>query len=77
MIVVLSPPGRISASTASRSFELRTSTLSTPKLLSAFRCASKSPCNANTPIVLFGSVFIVIVYHAVGTQIEEETSSAV
>src|ERR671937_1371935 len=48
-IVVLSPPGRIRASTASRSVARRTGTPSTSHARSAARCSRKSPCRARTP----------------------------
>src|SRR5579875_2022309 len=51
-IVVDSPPGRMSASTCSRSRSVRTSLAGKPNRCTVFRCASKSPCNAKTPIVI-------------------------
>ena len=55
-MVVLSPPGIIIPSISSRCLGSRTGipVTSTPNIeaakTSAFRCASKSPCNANTPM---------------------------
>src|SRR6266550_8503554 len=48
-IVVLSPPGMISASTSSSCSGLRTSTPSTPSRSSVARCSAKSPWRPRTP----------------------------
>ena len=51
-IVVLSPPGRISPLTPSRSAGRRTRTPSTPIASSVSRCSRKAPCRARTPIFM-------------------------
>src|SRR3954453_11161117 len=54
-IVVLSPPGRISPETSSRSAGSRTRTPSTPIARSVARCSAKAPCSASTPIFIVRS----------------------
>src|SRR4051812_32456772 len=51
-MVVLSPPGRISALTPSRSPGRRTGTPSTPIDASVWRCSRKAPWSASTPIFM-------------------------
>src|SRR5215204_3456018 len=52
-MVVDSPPGTMIPARPSRSSTARTSTGSTPSLLSICACSRKSPCSASTP-TLFG-----------------------
>src|SRR4051795_1164244 len=54
-IVVLSPPGRMSPLTPSRSAGSRTRTPSTPIARSVSRCSRKAPCRASTPIFMAGT----------------------
>src|SRR4051812_47842681 len=54
-IVVLSPPGRMSPETSSRSAGSRTRTPSTPIARSVSRCSRKAPCRASTPIFMAGT----------------------
>src|SRR6185503_605145 len=51
-MVVLSPPGRISPETPSRSAGSRTGTPSTPIASSVWRCSRKAPWRARTPIFI-------------------------
>src|SRR3954452_6293386 len=52
-MVVLSPPGRMSPLTPSRSAGSRTRTPSTPIFRSVSRCSRKAPCRASTPIFIW------------------------
>src|SRR3954451_7363506 len=54
-MVVLSPPGRMSPETSSRSPGSRTRTPSTPIARSVSRCSRKAPCRASTPIFMAGT----------------------
>src|SRR3954471_17144248 len=54
-MVVLSPPGRMSPETASRSAGSRARTPSTPIARSVSRCSRKAPCRASTPIFMAGT----------------------
>src|SRR5688572_11403933 len=54
-MVVLSPPGRISPLTPSRSAGSRTPTPSTPIAPSVSRCSRNAPCRASTPILMAGA----------------------
>src|SRR3954449_13574792 len=55
LIVVLSPPGRMSPETSSRSAGSRTPAPSTPIARSVSRCSRKAPCRASTPIFMAGT----------------------
>src|SRR5207344_3161980 len=55
-IVVLSPPGRISPLTSTRSAGSRTRTPSTPMAWSVSRCSRNAPCRASTPIFMAGAL---------------------
>ena len=55
---VLSPPGRISPSMPSRSFNCLISTTSAPKSWIIFSCSIKAHCKANMPTFIFIVLFL-------------------
>src|SRR5579859_2228448 len=60
-MAVLSPPGNIIPSKSVKCLGSLTAIPSTPSSASIFRCASKSPCNAKTPMRNFFCVSSVII----------------